>query len=368
MAGNNATFMKTILYITTEITNSGGVSRTLSNKINYLAEVMGYDIHILSTNDNTLHPFFDFSSKVTFHYCPVRVNSIYSFFKFKKYIKSSVIKINPNGVVVADNGIKGLFIKNWIPEDIPCIYELHADADYFINHGYKGIKKHTNRFLINRKLPLFDKIILLKEDYLPEFIPKEKQMIIPNPLSFQPKEHSKRNNNRAIAVGRIVSLKGYERMLKVWKEVVQIYNDYILDIYGAATGEVDLEKLIKSYGLEKNVFVHNPVKNIKEKYLKADFLLHTSYSEAFPMVFIESMSCGLPIVCFHLKHQNQLIHNQNALIASDEKELTDFIVLFIENTDLQQKLTEGAITKAKEYRIDKIMQQWKMLFDKLSEK
>src|SRR5690554_8137567 len=84
MAGNNATFMKTILYITTEITNSGGVSRTLSNKINYLAEVMGYDIHILSTNDNTLHPFFDFSSKVTFHYCPVRVNSIYSFFKFKR--------------------------------------------------------------------------------------------------------------------------------------------------------------------------------------------------------------------------------------------------------------------------------------------
>src|SRR5690554_7519373 len=106
-------------------------------------------------------------------------------------------------------------------------------------------------------------------------------MIIHNPLSFQPKEHSKRNNNRAIAVGRIVSLKGYERMIKVWKEVVQIYNDYILDIYGAATGEVDLEKLIKSYGLEKNVFVHNPVKNIKEKYLKADFLLHTSYSEAF---------------------------------------------------------------------------------------
>src|SRR5690554_7183692 len=62
---------------------------------------------------STLFPYTTlFRSKVTFHYCPVRVNSIYSFFKFKKYIKSSVIKINPNGVVVADNGIKGLFIRS----------------------------------------------------------------------------------------------------------------------------------------------------------------------------------------------------------------------------------------------------------------
>ncbi|WP_277632600.1 glycosyltransferase [Avrilella dinanensis] len=364
MVGLNATIMMTILYIATEVTNSGGVSRTLSNKINYLVEVMGYDIHILSTNDNTLTPFFDFSSKITIHYCPIRINNIFSFFTFKKYLKSSVKNINPDWVVVTDNGIKGLFIKKWIPKNIPCIYELHADADYFINHSYKGLKKHINRFLINRKLPLFDKIVLLKEDYLPEFFPKEKQMIIPNPLPFQPKEHSKLNNNRAIAVGRIVPLKGYERMLKVWKEVVQIYNDYILDIYGISTREIDIEKLIKSYGLENNVFVHNPTKNINEKYLKADFLLHTSYFEAFPMVFIEAMSYGLPIICFQLKNQNLLTHNQNALIASNERELADFITLFIENRNLQQELTEGAITKAEEYRIDKIMQQWKMLFDK----
>lgn len=352
--------MKTILYIASNITNSGGVSRVLSLKTNYLVEEMNYNVHILSTNDETSTSFFDFSSKINFHYCPVRVNSISAFWAYKKYIQTTVHQINPDVIVVADNGIKSLFIKKWLPENV-CIYELHSDFDYFVNHSYSGLKKHFNRFLVKKNLALFDKIVLLRKDNL-NFIAKEKQIIIPNPLSFAPKEHSQLNNHQAIAVGRIVSIKGYDRMLKVWKKVVQKHTNYMLDIYGLPSDEVDLEQLISKYDLEKNVFVHQPVQNIQEKYFQADFLLHTSYYEASPMVFLEAMSCGLPIVCFDLPQQNLLIHNQNALVAQNENELADYIFSLIENQKLQPKLAQNAIEKSKDFRVEKIMQQWENLF------
>src|SRR5690606_35654155 len=151
--------MKTILYIASNITNSGGVSRVLSLKINYLVDKMNYNVHILSTNDKTSTPFFDFSSKVNFHYCPVRVNNISAFWNYKKYVQTTVNQINPDAIVVADNGIKSFFIKKWFPKNV-CIYELHSDFDYFVNHGYSGLKKRVNRFLIKKNLAFFDKIVL----------------------------------------------------------------------------------------------------------------------------------------------------------------------------------------------------------------
>lgn len=359
--------MMTILYIATEITNSGGVNRTLSNKANYLTDTMKFQVHILSTNDETSTPFFDFSSQITFHFLPTKINSFPSFRRFKKDIQSSVTKINPDCVIITDNGIKGLFVRKWVPKNIPCIYELHADVDYFINHSYKGIKKHINRYFIKKNLPSFDKIILLKDDNLPDFVPKENQLIIPNPLPLQSSKHSQLNHRRAIAVGRIVALKGYHRMLKVWKEIILKYPDYMLDIYGASSDELDLTETIKALGLEKNVIIHPPVKNIQNKYLQADFLLHASYFEAFPMVFLEAMSCGLPIVCYSLTSLKLLIHNNNSLIGSTEKELVNYIFSLIENKNLQTKLAEGAINKANEYHINKIMPQWISLFENLTD-
>ena len=362
MAGFNEINMKTILYIASNITNSGGVSRVLSLKTNYLVDKMNYSVHILSTNDETSTPFFDFSSKIIFHYCPVRVSNISAFWNYKKYIQATVNQINTDMIIVADNGIKSFFIKKWLPENI-CIYELHAEPSYFINGSYNGIKKYLNRFLIKSYLHLFDKIVLLDQSFSLDFIANEKRIVLPNPLTFDTETKSSLNNKKAIAVGRIVPLKGYERMLQAWKKVVTKYPEYVLEIYGENTTEYSLQELINRLDLEKHVQLIAPTLQIKKKYLQADFLLHASYSESFSMVFLEAMHCGLPIIGFDLENNN-LATSQNVLFSVNETSYVKNVFEVIENKALANEMAKKGIKISEEYELSKIMNDWNDLFQK----
>ena len=56
--------------------------------------------------------------------------------------------------------------------------------------------------------------------------------VIPNPLSFYPKESSSLKNKKVIAVGNHSYTKGFDRLLLIWKEVVKKYPSWQLEIYG----------------------------------------------------------------------------------------------------------------------------------------
>jgi hypothetical protein len=77
-----------LLYITNGINGAGGLERVLSIKATYLADILGYEVHILVLNHNNKPVFYDFSERIIVHDIPVS-GSLYQY-RYKSIIDFSM--------------------------------------------------------------------------------------------------------------------------------------------------------------------------------------------------------------------------------------------------------------------------------------
>lgn len=352
-----------ILIISTNITGSGGVSKVTALKANYFVDELHHEVHIVSTNDNSKHPFYTFSKSVHFHFISSK-SKLLKLITFQFKLKQIIKNITPDLIIVNDNGIKSFLVPNIIPKSVKCFYEIHGDVEYFselksYNFKYDWLKKY-----VKKQLCRFDKIIALQPTKGLDFIPKEKWKVVPNPIIIEVNNDKIVKQKKVIAVGRITPIKGYDRLLKIWSKVVEKYPDYILEIYGDKEEGYSLNAEIEKLNLANNVKVFEAVSNISEKYQESQFLLHSSFTESFSMVILEAMSLGLPIVCFPLK--TELIHSNYCLISENENEYLNNILKLIEDENLKNKLGKNAEIASKKYDLESIKLQWKSLLEKIA--
>lgn len=350
-----------ILFISTNITNSGGVSKVTSLKANYFADELHHEVHIASTNDTTQKTFYDFSDIIRFHFITSKLNFL-KLITFQLKLKKLVKEIKPDLVIVNDNGFKSFLIP-FVFSKPKLVYELHASNKHLLDsEAYKNIPFYKS--IVKQALKKCDAIVLLNQSQKLDFLPENKQFVIPNPVEVYNGFLKSEPTQRAIAVGRITTLKGYERMLKSWKEIIAKHPNYVLDIFGSTDNSFDIESIIQSLEIQSNVSVHKAVNNIEEHYKNADFLLHASFDECFPMVFLEAMNFGLPIVCYPLN--SDLVNPKYCLISENEEEYLNNIFKLIENENLRNNLGENAKKESVKYEINLIMEKWKFFLKKNS--
>ena len=63
-------------------------------------------------------------------------------------------------------------------------------------------------------------------------------------------------------------------------------------------------------GLDRVVFINEPTKEINTKYAESSFMISSSAFEGFPMVVLEGLNHGLPVVCTPQKGGGELIDYQ----------------------------------------------------------
>ena len=98
-----------------------------------------------------------------------------------------------------------------------------------------------------------------------------------------------------LSVGRLTSQKDFRTLIHAFKQVLEKKNCNLI-ILGEGELRPELEKLIKSLGLENNIqllgFVDNPYAWMSH----ADLFVLSSIREGFGNVIVEAMACGTPIV------------------------------------------------------------------------
>lgn len=101
-----------------------------------------------------------------------------------------------------------------------------------------------------------------------------------------------------VAVGRLVSVKGFDVLLGACAKLRDRRRPWACYILGGGPLEAELLKLIRTLGLQANVFLKGPQSQARlaDWYRAADLAVLSSRSEGIPNVLLEAMSCGTPFV------------------------------------------------------------------------
>jgi glycosyltransferase involved in cell wall biosynthesis len=365
-----------IVFTTDQIYLHGGIEKVMAEKANYFADVLGYEVTIITTEQKHNLPCYLLSSKVKqidiavnyvryksyFH--PTNVSKIpYHFKQWKKTLK----EINPD-VVIACNYAFDFYWTPFFLRSLPKLKEFHSSRSIEVVPRKSGsIFKKFNFYLNDYIESKYTKLIVLNQDET-QYFKSDNLVIIPNPITVNPESKAKLINKKAIAAGRIAAVKGFENAILAWKTIVKTNPDWILDIYGQGEPSyiATLESLIVANGLKQNVFIKKAVSNLDEVLLDYSLYIMTSLTECFPMILLEALASGLPIVSYDSPHgpKNIITNNEDGFIVENQNTvaLVDKISFLINN--IQARIAMGKVAKQNSYRFatSAVMMQWDNLF------
>jgi glycosyltransferase involved in cell wall biosynthesis len=372
----------TIVYITDQIYLHGGIERVLANKVNYFVKELNYEVHIITTEQKGHPPCYEIDSEVVLHDLAINYNRKKSYFNpvnFTKIpnhfisLKRKIKAINPNVIVVCNFAFDFYFIPYIYPQ-ITKIKEFHSSR-YF---DFK--KRLENKSLVSNAFNKINDYIESKYHYLVLLTPDEKDyyksnnlIVIPNAIDVHTgKIANTANSKKVISAGRIAPVKGFEKLILAWGLVVKKHPDWVLEIYGF--GERDyvktLENLISSLNMNNTIILCGSTNDIHEKMLESSMYVMTSETECFPMVLLESMSNGLPIVSFDCPNgpRNIFTNNVDGILVEQNniEALVKAIMTLIEHPKKRMLFGENGQNNVAKFNTKSVMDCWVNLFNDVS--
>ena len=214
-----------------------------------------------------------------------------------------------------------------------------------------------------------NKYILLSDTFKKEFyklVPEaqkdHKIQSITNPITIT------KNNNRlpqkekiCLFCGRLVSQKGIQYLIKIWKLVENKNKSWKLIIVGDGPERQFIENSIRKYGL-KRIELVGYKDNVRPYYEKASILCMTSTFEGFGLVLVESMLFGcIPILFNSFASASDIINSgKNGFLIPPfhVKEYTNKLLNLMESPELIKEINNNVIHSIEKFNLDLIGEQW----------
>ncbi|MBQ3766761.1 MAG: glycosyltransferase family 4 protein [Bacteroidales bacterium] len=369
-----------IVYSTESVTRNGGIQTVTITKANALAEIEGNEVYIIVPHVNGLSPR-KISPKV--HLINLDIKDYWVSVlkqpardrKYKRMLQAELEKIGPDIVVST-----GLQDRNFLPDirvssNPVFIREIHLMSTYrrLTAEGFKEkMLSRWSEFLDYRlSINKYDRIIILsEEDRRKNWSDNPKAICMPNPLTVTSNVRSLLSSQKVIAVGRLNREKHFDALIKAWRIVADRYPGWTLDIWGG-NGPLHgvLEGLIKELHLEDSVFLKGETPEISSKMAESSMIVSTSRTEGMPLVLLEALAAGLPVVTFNYMYGADEIvtEGENGFIVEEDdlEALADRIGRLITDEALRRKMGENAFLSSQRFRPEVIAGRWMDLFRQL---
>jgi glycosyltransferase involved in cell wall biosynthesis len=377
---------KKILYIYGGLYTPNGMSAIISQKINYLAENTDYDMYIVLTEHPEKKMFYQLSDKVhrkdivlnfdDLDTMPLFKKMIYYWIKQRKYkrmLTQYLMELRPDITVSITRREINFLTK--IKDGSKKIAEIHFARTYYRQLNLSFLPKRVNKWIskiwmnnLIRSLKQLDRFIVLTNEDKQNWTELDNVSVIPNFVTSVSMDKSDCNMKRVIAVGRYSWQKGFDMLISAWQIVYQSHPEWLLDIYGDGDSDT-YQTIADNLGLSSVIHCNHAIRDIYHEYVKSSIFVLCSRFEGLPLVLIEAMGAGIPVVAFSCPcGPRDLIRNgYNGLLVENGNvnELADKIITLIENEDLRYHMGMNAVPSTALYTRDKVMLQWIKLFDEL---
>lgn len=372
-----------ILYNLIGTFNSGGMERIIIAKANTLAE-MGYEVIIVTTDQRGRKSFYSLHPNVQTFDLNINYSAnngqllkkvfCYPFkqWKHKKRLKVLLYNIDPD-IIISAYGNE-ITIIHQIPTRAKKLLEIHFCKGFRLLQNNKLLWRLINaqRDRVEAKLiNKFDKFVVLTKEDKGYWGNLPNMKVIPNFISELPQQRTVLDKKVCIAVGRLTYQKGFDSLIKIWRIIHKQCPDWELKIYGDGELRDELQTMIQDFRLEKSITIMPSTTQIDKAYCNSSVLLLTSRYEGLPMVLLEAMSHGLPVVAYTCKcgPKDLIEDGVNGLLVQEGniEEFATKTIGLLNNTSKINQMGANAFKMAADYSKENIMHRWIELFNTLIE-
>lgn len=151
--------------------------------------------------------------------------------------------------------------------------------------------------------------------------------------------------NYLVTVGRLIPIKGYDRLIRVFGKLKSEGYDFKLLMIGAGYKKDEYKMLIKENNLETNIFLLGHIDNPYPYIRKADALVMSSLQEGLSTVVCESLILKTPVLTTRCSGMDELINDdENGWITENtEKGLYEMLKYAVQNTSFLKKIKNNLI-------------------------
>jgi len=236
-----------------------------------------------------------------------------------------------------------------------------------IFHGYFGILKtwlfvQVERYLAKKTTVLIALTQAERDDHLALAVgQKEQWRVVPSGVDVDAIsdwiwQHPVAKQHRCwdvVSVGRLVPIKGMERLIQAWALVVDKKPDARLALVGDGEERQNLEKLAASLGIAEHVFFAGWTDPLP--YLaKAKAFALLSHNEGMGRVVVEAMAAGLPCIVSDVCGLKELVDAQVGCCL-DGQDFTAIAQALL--TDWNIETRRQARKRAQSYSITSMMRE-----------
>jgi GalNAc-alpha-(1->4)-GalNAc-alpha-(1->3)-diNAcBac-PP-undecaprenol alpha-1,4-N-acetyl-D-galactosaminyltransferase len=288
-------------------------------------------------------------------------------FKRVRKLRSAIRDFKPKVILSFIDSTNVRMLLASIGTGIPVIVEEHIDPK---QHPLGRIVRLLRRLLYKRA----SAVVVLTPgiaQWASSFVKKEAIHVIPNPISEQFCKNGKlkpeRNGHRVIAIGRLEAQKGFDMLLRAFAQCAQEHPGWTLNIIGDGSERDRLQALAVVLHIDDRVSWALVVKEPERELHRSDLFVLSSRYEGLPMVLLEAMACGLPVVSFDCPSgPREIIRDgEDGLLVPpyDIDALTKAMSRLMGSEDERKRLGEGAAHVVERFGLAKIADMWTTVFE-----
>lgn len=349
----------------------GGAGRVASILMNELA-ARGYDVSVVTAvKYHAINYKLADSIKVKEWYDPEPVRHgffgrVANMYRRCCYFRRALKEVKPDVIVAFTHNIF-FYTKLWSwGYRGPIIASDHTsmgrDLGRFSNYLRHNFYKRADVVTI-----LTEKDARILGDKLPN---KE---VVYNPVTFDTFNGETDREKKVLCVGRksFWSVKGFDRIIKIWGDLYPKYPDWKLEIVGESNADSDakLQSMITEAGIGKGVVMHGNTNEIEKFYRSAEIFALPSRVEGFPLVLVEAMSQGCACVSFSMQGAvSEIINDGEDGVIVEDGNLEEFsarLEQLMKNAELRLRYANNAKQNVVRFSIATFADKWEQLIKRV---